>query len=96
VYEDHVVVEEETVDRCEGKDQKDRQIDTYQSVSLLFVVVIIEPEVIAVAVGTYGVDKDDYVRIEDGHDAIPTDHFVEHSRHAIAQLFGCPSKTCEK
>ena len=46
--EDHVVVEEEAVEDCEGEDQEDRQVHAYEAVRLLLVVVVIEPEIVPI------------------------------------------------
>lgn len=47
--EDHVVVEEETVDAGEGEDQEDSQVDAHEAVRLLLVVVVVEAEVVSEA-----------------------------------------------
>lgn len=80
----HIVVEEKTVYDSEGKNHKDCQIDADQAWGLLFVIVVVETEIVSEWPGLVkAINYQNYVRVEQGHNTVPTYNLVEHPRHAV-------------
>ena len=46
MYENHIVVKYESIQNNQTEHQEDSKINSYQPISLLFIVVIVEPEIV--------------------------------------------------